>query len=162
MTTKLVESIGLEMVAVPVDAAAGAAASDWVNLKWYGGVAFVVMQGAWGAGTPAITLNQATSNAGAGSKPLAFTKRWSKVALGNAVFSEAAVVNNTFNLTAVANTVTVIEVNAEDLDTNNGFSYAQVAAGSAGAGANLLAVLAILPGARYMGAPNIHLPAATV
>lgn len=162
MTTKVVESIGIEMLAVPVDAAAGAQASDWVNFKHYSGGAFVIMQGAWAAGTPAITLNQATSSAGAGSKPLAFTKRWNKVALGSAVFTETPVVNNTFNLAAAANSVTVVEVNAEDLDTNNGFTYAQVAAGAGAAGANLLAVLAIMTGARYMGQPSVHLPAATV
>ena len=162
MTTKMVESLGIEMVAVPVDAAAGAQASDWVNCKFYGCVAFVILQGAWAAGTPAMTLNQATSSAGAGSKPVAFTRRWSKVALGSAVFTETAVVNNTFNLAAAANSVTVVEVNAEDLDTTNGFTYVQVAAGAGSAGVNLLAVLAILGGARYMGAPGIHLPAATV
>jgi hypothetical protein len=162
MTTKLVESVGIEVIAVPVDAAAGAQASDWLNMKYYSAAAIVIMQGAWGAGTPAITLNQATSSAGAGSKPLAFTKRWSKTALGTAVFAETAVVNNTFNLPAVANSVTIVEVNAEDLDVTNGFTYIQAAAAAAGAGANLLAVLAILTGARYMGQPSIHLPAATV
>lgn len=162
MTTKLVESVGLEVIAVPVDAAAGAQASDWLNLKFFGSVAIVIMQGAWGVGTPAVTLNQATSSAGAGSKPLAFTKRWSKTALGTTVFAETPVVNNTFNLPAAANTVTVVEVNAEDLDVTNGFTYVQAAAAAAGAGANLLAVLAILTGARYMGAPALHLPAATV
>jgi hypothetical protein len=162
MTTKLVEVLGIEVAAVPLDTTGAAVAGDWFNLKYYGKVAFVIMQGAWAGGTPAVTLEQATSAAGAGAKALAFTKRWSKVALTGTVFAETAVTSDTFNLPATANTVTVVEVDAEELDTDNGFTYVHIAVASPGANADLIAVLALLGDPRYSGAPATHLPDAKV
>jgi hypothetical protein len=67
-------------------------------------------------------------------------------------FVETAVVANTFNLPAVANTITVLEVDAEDLDVTGGFDCLAVLVASPGANADLLSITFILSGARYMSA----------
>lgn len=158
MTTKFVETHAIEVSTVPIDSTGAAQAGDWYNLKYYGKIVFIIAQGAWAGGTPAVTLEQATSAAGAGAKAVAFTKRWTKVALTGTVFAETAVTANTFNLPATANTINVLEVNAEDLDVTGGFNFVHVAIASPGAAADLIAVVVILGDARYMGAPGTHLP----
>jgi hypothetical protein len=158
MTTKFVETNAIEVSTPPIDTTGAAQAGDWYHLKYYGKLIFVIAQGAWAGGTPAVTLEQATSAAGANNKVLSFTNRWTKVALTGAVFTETAVVANTFNLPAVANTINVLEVNAEDLDVNNDFEYVSCLIADPGANADLITVLAILSDPRYSGAPGTHLP----
>lgn len=159
MVTKLVESVAIEALAAPADVNGAGISGDWFNLKYYRKITFVLLQGAWAGGTPAVTLEQATSNTGAGAKALEFTKRWSKTALAaTSVFAESVVSNNAFNLTTTPNTMTVLEVDAEDLDNNNNYAYVRLVVASPGAFADLLAGFALLADGRYGGAPNTQLP----
>ena len=159
MTTKFVETHAIEGSGVPVDINGAGHVGDYYNMKYYGKCIFILQQGAvGGVATPAVTLLQATSAAGAGAKALSFTKRWTKVALTGTVFTETAVASDTYNQPAVANTMNVLEVDAEELDTDNGFTYVSVnVADPAGAG-YFLSVQAVLADPRYSGAPGTHLP----
>lgn len=158
MTMMFVEGNAIEAFAIPLDTTGAAVAGDWYNMKHYGTAVFIIQQGAWAGGTPAVTLEQATSAAGAGAKALAFTKRFTKVAITGAGLVETAVVSNTFNLPNTPNTMNVLEVNAEELDTEGGFTYVHVAIASPGAFGDLIAGIAILSQPRYSGAPGTQLP----
>lgn len=146
----LVEHLGLETGVAPKDITGAAQVGDYMSLKNYSHCTVVLIQGAWAGGTPAVTLHQATDVAATGEKALAFTSRWSKVGLGTTTqFAHTAVVANTFNLPATANTLTVLEVDANTLDTTGGFDCLCVKVASPGANADLLAILYILSDARY-------------
>lgn len=146
----LVENYGIEVGAVPIDTTGAAVTGDYVSLKNFERLTIIILQGAWAGGTPAITLKQATAVAGTGEKALSFTKKWSKVGLTGTTYTEAAVVSDTFNLPATANTITVVEVKASDLDVQNSFDAVRIGVASPGANADLIAVLYILSGSRYV------------
>lgn len=146
----LVELMGFETAVAPKDITGAANTGDWISLKHYTHVTIIIIQGAWAGGTPAVTLLQSPDVSGAGNKPVEFTSRWSKIGLGaGSQFVKSAVTANTFNLPATANTITVLEVNGDDLDVDGGFDCLSVNVGTPGVFADLLAVLYILSGARY-------------
>ena len=147
--TRLVDNYGIEVAAVPVNTTGAAVTADYYSLKNFNHVTFIIVQGAWAGGTPAVTLKQATAVAGTGEKALAFDKYWTKTGLTGTTYTETAVVSSTFNLTATANTITVIEVDAASLDVSNGFDCVRLDVASPGANTDLIAVVAILGGARY-------------
>lgn len=144
MSAKLIEQLHPIVVAVPIDTTGAAVASDWVHLKNHRRALVVIMQGAWAGGTPAVTLEQATAAAGTGNKALDLEEYWQGTALTDDIYARTAVVSDTFNLPATANTVTLIEVHAQDLDVNNGFDWFSVKIASPGANADLISVLIIL------------------
>lgn len=146
-----VEKSGIEVAVVPKDITGAVQNGQYISLKNYNHLTIVIIQGAWAGGTPAVTLGQATAIAGTGAKALAMNNYWQKAGLTASVFAKTAVVANTFNLPATANTVTVIEVDGEELDVANGFDCARVSIASPGANADLLAVLYFLKEPRYNG-----------
>ncbi len=148
---RLVELMGIETAILPKDTTGAAQVGDYVSLKNYQHCTIIIQQGAWAGGTSAVTLEQATdvSNSLSDSKALAFTKRWTKVGVTGTTFVETAVVSNTFNLPAVANTINVIEVDADMLDVTNGFDCLVLKTASPGANADLISATYILHGARY-------------
>lgn len=104
----------------------------------------------------AVTLKQATAVAGTSEKALAFTRMLANidVAAGAAPsnFTETAVVSNTFT-TDTTNSKRlryVLEVDAGDLDMNNGFDCVRVDVASMASAIGLVSY--ILWGARYSGA----------
>ena len=149
MPPHLVELMGIEISNVPKDITGSAQSGDWFSLKNYSHITFIISQGAWAGGTPAVTLAQATAVAGTSEKALAFTKRWTKVADTGTVWVETAVTSNTFNLPATANTINLIEVESAELDTDGGFDCVQLEIATPGSNADLLCAIAILSGARY-------------
>lgn len=146
-------------MAVPIDTTGAAVSGDYVSMKGYSHLTIVIMQGAWAGGTPAVTLLQATDVAATGAKALSFTKYWTGVALTADLLTEVAVVSDTFNLTAVANTFTVLEIDASSLDVDGGFDCVRVGIASPGSNADLIAVLGILTGTRY---PSASPPSAII
>ena len=150
--TRLLDNYALEVAAVPIDTTGAAVTGDYYCLKNYNHITFIIAQGAWAGGTPAVTLKQATDVAATGEKALGFTKRWSKVALTGTTWTESTVSSDTFNLTATANTITVIEVDAATLDVDGGFDCVRVGIASPGANADLIAVFAVLGGPRFIQA----------
>lgn len=148
-----VELAGYETLIAPKDITGAAQVGDWLSFKYFSHATIILVQGAWAGGTPAVTLTQALDVTGDQAKALAFTERWSKVGLGTTTqFAKAAVTNNTFNLPATANTVTVIEIDGDDLDVDAGFDCFTVNIASPGVNADLLSAVCRLSGARYAGA----------
>lgn len=151
--TKFLEKHIIEVSNVPIDTNNTARTGDYYSLRGASGIVFVIAQGAWAAGTPAVTLKQATDVAASGAKALGFTKKYSKVALTGTVNVAAAVASDTFNLTNAANRIEMIEVAAEDLDVSGGFDCVGLDIASPGANADLICVIAILYGLRYPADP---------
>lgn len=155
MARDFLSRMQIEVSSVPIDTTGAARTGDYYSLKDYQGVVFVIAQGAWAGGTPAVTLKQATAVAGTGAKALSFTEKYSKVALTGGVNVLAAVASDTFNLTATANRIEMIEVSAADLDRAGGYDCVGIDVASPGANADLICVLAILCGPRYQGDPAL-------
>lgn len=153
---RFVETNAIEVSAVPIDTSGAGVTGDRYNLKHYGKITWIIQQGAWAGGTPAVTLQQHDAATGGNSTALGFTKRWTKVALTGTVFTETTVSSNTFNLPAVANTINVVEVNAEDL--TDGYNFASLNIATPGSNADLICVTTILGDPDYSGAPGSHLP----
>lgn len=150
--TRLVDMMCIDVAAVPIDTTGAAVTGDYYSLKNYNHITFIITQGAWAGGTPAVTLKQASDVAGTGEKALSFTKMWTKTGLTGTKFTETAVTSDTFNLTATANTITVLEIDADDLDLANDFDCVRFAIASPGANADLISAVAILSGPRFAGA----------
>ncbi len=145
----LVQNAGIEVGGVPIDITGAGMTGDYVSLKDYSHLTIIIQQGAWQAGTSAVTLTQAAEVAGSTTKALAFTKRWTKVAVTGTTYTETAVTANTFNLPNTANTINVLEIDAAELDVDAGYDCLRVNCATPGASADLLCITYILTGARY-------------
>jgi hypothetical protein len=126
---------------------------DYVSLKDFGRITVVItVNNATTVTGSAITLKQATAVAGTGEKALAFALVWQNedtAAAGGDIMTETAVVSDTFTTDATdnKNSQYVIEVNSEDLDTNNDFDAFRVGTGDGVA--TIVNVLYIMHDARY-------------
>lgn len=143
---------------LPKDITGNAQTGLWVNLAYSKKCTIFLIQGAWAGGTPAVTLEQATSAAGAGAKALAFDRKFSFAqgsgapdAIAKETFAPATVSSDTFNLPAAVGTVTAIEIRAGDLDVNNGFKWMRVDVASPGSNADLLCAFYLLSDLSYEG-----------
>jgi hypothetical protein len=146
---------------IPVNLATAANPGDWVSMALYSHLTVIFFKGVGTAGEdPVLTISQATSNAGAGSKALNVDRYYKKegATLVSAIgqFTEVLldpatnVIGGAAEATSAENEVVwVIEIEADQLDTNGGFSFVQVSCADAGAGAQVGALLYILTGARY-------------
>lgn len=152
--TKFLEKHIIEVSNVPIDTTGAGRTGDYYSLRGASGIVFVIVQGAWAGGTPAVTLKQATDVSGTGAKALGFTKKYSKVGLTGTVNVAGTVSADTFNLTATANRLEMIEVAAEDLDVSGGFDCCGLDIATPGSNADLICVLAIIYGLRYPGDPT--------
>jgi hypothetical protein len=124
---------------------------DYVSLKNYTHLTAIITvdNGSTVTGS-AITLSQATAVAGTDEKALGFDYVWANTDISASdALTKTAVSNDTFT-TGTAdnkNMQYVIEVDAADLDVDNGFDCVRVGAGNA---ANtVLSIVYILSGARY-------------
>ncbi len=133
--------------ALPKNYTGAALTARYVSLKYAQHVSIAIVTGAWAGGTAACTLSQATSVAGAGAKALAFAKMWTdSAATGTLV--ETAVSSDTFDLDT-ANSVYIIEVDADTLDKANGFDCLALAVASPGANDDFYAALYLPSELRY-------------
>lgn len=153
LNTRLIEYFRPVWACVPQNYSGTANTVKWANLKGYGRMAILIQTGAWAGGTAAVTLNQATSTAGAGSKALAFTSVYINTGAAPDTFTKTAVSSNTFNLDT-ANLLYWIEVVDSDLDTANGFNCVDVAIASPGANADFYGVIYLMGTARYPQSPT--------
>jgi hypothetical protein len=134
-----------------------ASAPKLVSLKGYNHfTAIIELKNLTGVTGSAITLAQSKTVAGANSKALGFDTVFVSADVANSVaLTNTAVASNTFTTTNTANAVAyyVIEINANQLDTANGFDVINVA--TANAVNSTLNVTYILGSpARYAGGPN--------
>lgn len=152
--TRLVNDIKKVLGVAPANYTGAASTTTVVSLKNYNHATITILTGAWAAGTAAVTLKQGTSIAFGTNKALPLPGPIWTNTLAPAVDTliETPVVSDTFNL-STANTVYVIEVDAETLDGTNGYDCLQVAVASPGANADFYSVEVELSGARYAGLP---------
>ena len=148
----LLECCGIEVAAVPIDTTGAAVTGDYYSMKDYGHITFIITQGAWAGGTPAVTIKQATDVAGTDEKALNLDWYWVQTGLTGTGYTKTAVTSDTFNLAATANRITVIEVEADSLDTTGGFDCVRLGVASPGSNADLISAVAILSQPRYSGA----------
>lgn len=125
--------------------ASTAATAEFINMKLYDKVRFIIDTGAWAGGTAAVTLLQATSDGGS-TKAVAFTTYYTGT---GDTLTKTTATNNTFNL-AAANTKYVIEVNANMLDVANNYDWVCLAIASPGANNDYYAAIAECYGGRYL------------
>lgn len=143
------------IIAVPPKDITGAAQNGaWVSMRYHKRLTILIVQGAWAGGTPAVTLQQATSAAGGSAKTLELdTYQQFDQDTGEAL-ARTTVVSNTFNLPAATNVVTVIEIRQGDLDKDNDFAYVRCQVASPGANADLMTMIYLLDEPNYAGKPS--------
>lgn len=140
---KMSENGKLVLAIAPIDTTGAGQDGVWVSLKHYRRLAIILVTGAWAGGTSAVTLEQCTAagDANSDAKALAFTQYLKAYDTDDTPDDAGAVVtvsSNTYTIGDNAN-VQVIEVRAEDLDINNGFSFVRVRTATPGANADLIA-----------------------
>lgn len=124
---------------------------DYVNLENYNKVAVVIAvdNGSTVTGSD-ITLLQATDASGTGAKAVAFADYWANIdTAASDTLTLTTATSNTFttDATNAKNLLYVIEIDVDDLDTDNGFVWFRAGTGN---GANMVAcVLYFLLGPRY-------------
>ncbi len=127
-------------------------AFDYVSMKDYGHLTLVVQLGVTG-GASNVTLLQASDVAATGEKALAFSTAYRNLTATGAAdaLSSFAVTSDTFATSTNDGVMYVIEIDAEDLDVDNGFDCVTIAMSDPAAATNVN-ILAILSDSRYPGA----------
>ncbi|MBI4637690.1 MAG: hypothetical protein HY727_15235 [Candidatus Rokubacteria bacterium] len=142
---------------------------DYISLKHAQGVAVVVFKGAGTAGDdPLISFQQAQDVAGTGVKDLAtiatiFKKQGTLTAVGTwSKVTQAAGASFQADATsAEEEAVYVFEIEADELDVDNGFDCLRVRVADTGTNAQLGCALYLLYGQRYAATPA-NLPSSIV
>lgn len=161
--TRLVENAQIAAAILPVNLATAVNNGDWVSLKNYGHVAIVVIKdGGTAAEDPSFTVRQATDVAGTGAKALNFTRVDKKQAADVQTVAQFTKVtqaaSNTYagdGTSAEDEMIVVIEFDADELDTENGFDCVQLQIPDVGAAAQLAAAIYILTEPRYGQEPAL-------
>lgn len=125
--------------------------TDWLNLKDYGTVTFVIQHGSGATGTAVVTANMAEDASGTGSTAIPFRyRRVSDVTVSDVPGAAAAATASGFTITAGSNQIYLVEIDASELDSDSPFVSLTLteSVNSPVDGA----VLAILGDARYKGA----------
>lgn len=146
----MVDKCAMVLVTNPQDMTGTGFTGNVVSLKNHEHVTFIIMVGSYAGGTPAITLTQGTSVSMGTSKSFTnYDYNWRSAANSN-VLTRADVTSGTFNLAADDDgKIIVIEIDASQLDVQNGYDCIRLDCATPGSNADLIAVLAILSGSRY-------------
>lgn len=152
----IAEELKITSGIIPVNLATAANPGDWFSMKNFGHVDIVVFKGAGTAGEdPILTLQQATAVAGTSAKALDFYTIYEKVGAqtGLDVFTKvqdssiprsAAAENTYLNLvSAEAEGIFVIPIDASRLDVAGGFDCIQLSIADVGTNAQTGGVLYI-------------------
>jgi hypothetical protein len=159
----MLEQLQIAAGFVPVNLAAGANNSDWVNLKMYDRLLIIFYKGAAASGSedPTITMLQATDVAGSGSKALNIARAWTKTdadltTIGQ--FTAGAPSTNTLTVASSAQKagIWVVEVLASDLDRANNFTCVQANVADVGSVQQLGCLLYVLGKPRQADTPVLN------
>lgn len=143
MSQKFFQEANIAAGFVPVDMQTAANDGDWINLASYGRCVAVLYKAAGTAGQdPVFTLEQATTAAGGSSKALTFTTIYSKVGTLTAIAdwtktTQTAAGTYTDTVSAEAQAIIAVEINAADLDVDNGFKFMRITIPDTGGNAQL-------------------------
>lgn len=141
----------------PVDMQTGDNQSDWFTLRDFERALIVLYKGIGTAGQdPIFTLLQGTSSAGAGSKALKISKVRSKVgatllsAIADfSVHTQAAADTYVDTVSAENEAMICVDVGAQDLDVQNGFSWLSLDIPDVGGNAQIGCALAFVYDGRF-------------
>ena len=145
--------------ALAIGSTAAARDSDWVSLKNYASVIFVVFAEA-GAAADDVTIgiHQATSNSGADEKNVTARDYWRKQAttinVSGAYDNRTPSSGGDIVLEGSNQNILLFEVGADELDSSGGFKFVQATQDNGGATGKQLGMLYILCGFRYAVAPD--------
>ena len=151
---KLIESAQLVCGFVPLDLQTQRDA-DWVSLANYNHASVVFFKGTGTDGDdPVLTLQQAQDNAGTGVKALTFTDIWRKQAADVQTVAQftrttQAAANTYTNTDAHQQSIWVLEIDADMLDVDAGFTHLRVTCSDTGTNAQLGCVLYVLSQPRF-------------
>lgn len=159
MNTRLVENIKVVQISSPKSYSSAAATTQYMSMKNYQHITWIINTGLWPAGTAAVTLAQATAVAGTATKALAFSWMWVNTAALIDTFTKTAVTSNTFNLDTAGLTY-IVELDSSDLDVSNGFDCAALLVASPGANADLYNIVALCGRDSLTRYPGATLPTA--
>lgn len=133
----------IEAAFVPVDMSSAANAGDWVSLENYRKCVAVLFGAAGTAGDdPVFKLQQATAADGTGAKDLTFTVVYQKVGTlaSTAAWTrttQTAATSYTNAASAESQKIMVVEIDAAELDVDNGFTFIQLSVADVGTNAQL-------------------------
>lgn len=156
----LVEKAQIQPAAAPVNLATAGMTGDWVSLANYRRCAVVFNKGVGAASQDTtITLLQATSAAGAGSKALNFTRVDTKQASALSAVGQFTTVTQAAGNTYTSNTsgedeaLWVIDIDSDSLDVANGFKFISATVADPGTNSQIANILYILHEPRYGDVP---------
>ena len=145
----LIENVLWLSAGVPIDTTGAAFNGDYVDMSLADELWVMIQQGAWAGGTPAVTIGQASDNAGTGAAALTTFTAWNGTALTDDQYAAVTVAAGTFNLAATANITTILRCKAVDM--TDGLSYLRAEVASPGSNADLIAMSYALVGLKYQG-----------
>ena len=158
---RLVENFNIVAGIIPVDLQTAANNGDYISMKNYGHVTIVLFTGIGTAGDdPVITLDQATDVSGTGAKTLNIDEIYHKTgatalsAVGTftRVTQTAQDGYDTAAIDGAENEqILVIEIDKDDLDSDNNFDCLRAVVADVGGNAQLGSLLYILSDPRYEG-----------
>jgi hypothetical protein len=157
--TRMMETQKIVQISAPKSYSGIASTTQYLSMKNYQHVAWIINTGLWPAGTAAVTLAQATTVSGTSTKALAFSWMWVNTAALIDTFTKTAVTSNTFNLDTAGLTY-VVEVDASDCDVTGGFDCVALLVASPGANADLYNIVAVLGNTSTSRYPGATLPTA--
>lgn len=143
MSEKFLQTANIVAAFVPVDMQTAANNGDWVGLKHFARCVAVLFKAAGTASDdPVFTLLQAKDASGTDSKALNFTTIYKKVGTqtGIANFTrttQSASNTHTDTVSAEAQGLFAVEVDASSLDVDNGFTHIQLSIPDTGTNAQL-------------------------
>jgi len=118
---QVAQLIKIVPLVLPFDVTAGEAGSDIVNMAKWNHLAIYIQQGAWAAGTPTLTVEACSDNAGTLSPDMDFHYR--RAIMGEAALSDVWGAYTWCTSTGLlmlntANAATLIELDAADVYAN--------------------------------------------
>lgn len=143
-SSRLMERLDPERSLGPLNITGAATAGAYNRMVGHR-MLILLVAGAWAGGSTAITLEQATTQAGGGEKALGMTRMWKKTTAG---WVETAVASDTFAVDT-ANAMYAIEVDGADLDVNGGYCYVRALSATPGANDDYLTVIYLHGDLRY-------------
>ncbi len=155
MAEKFLQHATIESAFVPVDMSTAANTGDWIGLEKYERAVAVLFGAAGTAGDdPAFKLQQAKDASGTGAKDLEFTTIHEKVGTLEGVTAwtrkrQAAATSYTNAASAESQKLIAVEVQADELDVDGGFTHIQLSVADVGDGAQLGCGFYILLEPRY-------------
>jgi len=158
MTARFLETADIVAAFVPVDMQTAANDGDWVNLQNFERCVAVLFKAIGTAGDdPVFTVKQATDNAGSNAKALNISTIWSKVGTLSGISgftknTQAAGATYTDAASAEAQAIMAVDILAEELDSEGGFTHIQLSIPDVGGNAQLGCGFYILLEPRTAGA----------